>query len=69
MWAEGPYLYAFADLGRPPFSGKALYSKVQAETQSFNILGSTVQVGLVILSWEASVYQLLRARAGAGSSS
>ena len=24
MWAEGPYLHAFANLGSPPFSQKAL---------------------------------------------
>ena len=24
MWAEGPYLHAFANLGRPPFSNGPL---------------------------------------------
>ena len=24
LWAEGPYLHAFANLGRPPFSSLAL---------------------------------------------
>ena len=39
MWAEGPYLHAFANLGRPPFSASPLTSLRPRKFQEKDAVG------------------------------